>query len=202
MTASLEFESDIYRAPAQRSSKNARRQVSFSEIQDIREIENKASISRKEKISRWITAYEHDKIRYDCDREMFQLVTSDSPAMKPDLRGLELFDPETISRSRTKHKMAVNAVVRAQCEQRRKGRSNPEDISRVYKQYVSDSTDDARENASIDQEEVKEYMATTMLELKKQSGEKVKVRRSKSIQRRVIRSLGKRFVGRKSESKQ
>jgi hypothetical protein len=201
MTASIETESNIYEGPAESSSKNASllRQVSFSDIQDIREIENKASISRKEKNSRWMTAYEHDKIKDDCDREMFRLVTSDYPAMKTELRGLELFDPETISRSRTNNKKAVNAVVRTQLEQRLQGRSNPEDIRHVYMHFVRHSTDDAHANASIDQEVVKDYMSTTIVELQTQSSEKRHGR--PSLQSRLMRSLTKR-LGRKSEQKQ
>jgi hypothetical protein len=201
MTASLETESNLYEGPAESSSNNASllRQVSFSDIQDIRKIENKASISRKEKNNRWVTAYEHNKIRDDCGREIFRLVTSDSPAMKTELRGLELFDPETISRSRTNNKKSVNAVVRTQLEQRRQGRSNPEYIRHVYKQFVRDSTDDAHANASIDQEVVKDYMSTTIVELQTQSSEKRQGR--PSLQSRLMRSLSKR-LGRKSGRKQ
>eukprot|EP00980_Cylindrotheca_fusiformis_P013461 scaffold3437_cov113-Cylindrotheca_fusiformis.AAC.28 len=120
--------------------------------------------------------------------------------MKNDLRGLELFDPETISRSRSKHRMAVTAVVRTQLEQKRCGLSNPEDIRRVYKQFVRDSIDDARANASIDHEEVKDYMATTMTELETQECLKQK-NRSKSLQRRLLGSLNKR-LSRKSGNNQ
>jgi hypothetical protein len=200
MTASIETESNIHEGPAESSSKNASllRQVSFSDIQNIREIENMSSISRREKNSRWMTVNERNRIRDDCDREIFRLVTSDSPAMKTELRGLELFDPETVSRSRTNNKKAVSAVVRTQMEQRRQGRSNPEDIRSVYKQFVRDSTDDAHANASIDEEVVKDYMSTTIVELQTESSEKRQGRR-RSLKRRLMRLLSKwqRRSGRK-----
>ena len=149
------------------STGTMKRNVSFSDQCDIRHIESQKSLSKKEKKTRWMMDKDFVRIREDCDNEMMQLFSSQKPFMRTDIRGLELFDPETICRSRSKHRKVVNAVIRMQSKQQSEGALNPESIREMYGYLAQDSQDDARAIAWIDREVVQDYMATTMTEIEK-----------------------------------
>ncbi|CAJ1966278.1 unnamed protein product [Cylindrotheca closterium] len=149
------------------NSQGMKRRVSFSDKTDIRHIESTKSISKKERKTRWMMGKDFLRIKEDCDNEMMRIFNSQKPCMRTDLRGLELFDPESICRSRSKHRKVVNAVIRMQDKQSDKGGVNPESIREMYCYLVQDSQDDARAIAWIDREVVEDYMATTMTEFEK-----------------------------------
>ncbi|KAL3930097.1 MAG: hypothetical protein SGBAC_011911 [Bacillariaceae sp.] len=163
----LQFSADNGTKPIS-SEGGMKRNVSFSDQNEIRQIESKRSISRKERKTRWMMNKDFLRIREDCDQEMMRIFHSNKPCLRTDLRGLELFDPETICRSRSKHRKVVNAVMRLQDKQcQTEGSVNPDSIREMYCYLVQDSKDDARAIAWIDREVVEDYMATTMSEYEK-----------------------------------
>eukprot|EP00526_Cylindrotheca_closterium_P028636 CAMPEP_0113617916 /NCGR_PEP_ID=MMETSP0017_2-20120614/9051_1 /TAXON_ID=2856 /ORGANISM="Cylindrotheca closterium" /LENGTH=219 /DNA_ID=CAMNT_0000527375 /DNA_START=94 /DNA_END=753 /DNA_ORIENTATION=+ /assembly_acc=CAM_ASM_000147 len=160
----IECNTDNTTKPISSEAGGMKRNVSFSDQDDIRHIESKKSISKKERKTRWMMTKDFIRIRENCESEMMRMFHSDKPCMRVDIRGLELFDPETICRSRSKHRKIVNAVIRMQDKQNSQGTTNPESIREMYCYLVQDSKDDARAIAWIDREVVEDYMATTETE--------------------------------------
>lgn len=182
------------------SAASMKRKVCFSAQDEVRHIENKKSLSKKERKTRWMVYKDYERIREDADHEMMRLFRSPTPFRRTAIRGLELFDPESISRTRNKHRKVVNAVIRMQTKQQCEGAANPESIRDMYCYLVQDSKDDARAIAWIDREVVEDYMATTMTEIQKlqqkQNSPKSvssKEARGRDLKQRLLKSFLKRM---------
>ena len=131
---------------------------------------------------------DYERIREDADHEMMRLFRSPTPFRRTAIRGLELFDPESVSRSRSKHRKVVNAVIRMQTKQQCEGTANPESIREMYCYLVQGCKDDARAVAWIDREVVEDYMATTMTEIQTlQQKQKQKQKSPKSVSSKEAR---------------
>lgn len=161
------------------TSQRVDRKVHFDEAKVVVQVENRKSLSNKERKRRWFSNDQFSRVKNECHQELEILKNSESADIFA-YRGMEMIDPEAVVRRQRRHTNSISAVLIEQREQRSKTLAsstsdiqqldkspcNPKAIRKVYKRVVTDSIREALENAYIDKKAVQDYMSNAEEEVR------------------------------------
>eukprot|EP00339_Tiarina_fusa_P015563 CAMPEP_0117011252 /NCGR_PEP_ID=MMETSP0472-20121206/9716_1 /TAXON_ID=693140 ORGANISM="Tiarina fusus, Strain LIS" /NCGR_SAMPLE_ID=MMETSP0472 /ASSEMBLY_ACC=CAM_ASM_000603 /LENGTH=217 /DNA_ID=CAMNT_0004714003 /DNA_START=28 /DNA_END=682 /DNA_ORIENTATION=+ len=139
--------------------------VSFQEAHESRVIENATTLSKKEKLKRWVSADEFAQFKQDCIAILKDISQSGNADIYS-YRGLEMVDPAATAKRQRHNTNSVACVLIEQREQRQKGKMKPKELRKAYKSTVMESMKEAIENAYLDSKAVEGYLANTIEEVR------------------------------------
>jgi len=146
----------------EKSSRTNPRRVTFQDGSGtIHRVENASRMSKREKRKRWVSGKDFVESKQNCIKEVQILQMAEDRDIFA-YRGLEMVDPDAISKRRIHHRAAISAVLNTQDKQRLNGKCKPKEIRKIYKAVVTPSVREAFENAYLDRKAVVSYLGVTI----------------------------------------
>jgi hypothetical protein len=172
------------------------RKVRFGDATVVVWVENRCSLSTKERERMWFSNNYFSQVKVSCLAELKSLKKS----KKADIfsyRGMELVDPDAMVQRQRRYTDSVSAVMLEQKVQRSicsaattlsgsstTGPNIPKAIRKAYKKVVTDSVKEALENAYVDKKAVQEYLLNAEEDYQRELNSKRRYTVAQKIRRR------------------